>query len=61
MTTIDLAARGRDLGRAACARQAHLRRGVRVADHRRVDVREAVDLGGAEEADVDVGRAAASS
>jgi hypothetical protein len=49
------AARG-DLGRAAGARQPHLRVVVVVADDGRVDVREAVDLGGAEEADVDAAR-----
>ena len=46
------AGRARDLRRAAGAGQAHLGRVV-VADHRGVDVAEAVDLRGAEEADVD--------
>ena len=48
----DLAARRGDLRCPAGAGQADLRRRV-VADHRRVDVGEAVDLGAAEEADVD--------
>ncbi len=48
----DLARRCRDLGRTPCAGQAG-RRVVVVADDRRVDVAEAVELRGAEEADVD--------
>ena len=43
---------GRDLGRAAGAGQPHLR-AVVVADHGAVEIAEAVDLRGAEEADVD--------
>src|SRR5215467_1581657 len=46
----DLAARGRDLGRAAAARQPCLRL-VIVAHHRSVEVGEPVDLRAAEEAD----------
>ena len=48
----DVAHAGRDLGRAAAAGQPHLRRVV-VADHGAVEVAVAVDLRGAEEADVD--------
>src|SRR5205823_11970681 len=48
-----LAAGRRDLRRAAGARESNLRRGIRRADHRRVDVREAVELRDSEEADVD--------
>jgi hypothetical protein len=48
----DLAGVDRDLAGAARARQPGLRSRV-VADHGRVDVAEAVDLGRAEEADVD--------
>src|SRR4029079_6084952 len=48
----DLARVDRDLAGAATPPQTRLRVGV-VADHRRVDVPEPVDLGGAEEADVD--------
>ena len=47
-----LAGVDRDLARAAAARQARRRRGV-VADDGRVDVPEPVDLGGAQEPDVD--------
>ena len=47
-----LARRGRDLRRPACTRQP-CPGVVVVADHRRVDVGEAVELGAAEEADVD--------
>ena len=48
-----LATGGGDLGRPARAREANLRTLVRRADDRRVDVRVAVDLRRAEEADVD--------
>src|SRR5690606_11018858 len=48
----DLAAGGGDLGGSATARQAGFRMAV-VADHRGVDVAEAVELGGAEKADRD--------
>ena len=51
----DLAARRRDLGGAAGAGESHLRLGV-VTDDGRVDVGEAVDLGAAEEPDVDAAR-----
>ena len=47
-----LAGVGGDLRRAAGSWQARLRVGV-VADHRAVEVAETVDLGGAQEADVD--------
>ena len=48
-----LTARGGDLRRAARAGQPHLGVTVIPADHGGVDVAELVDLGGAEEADVD--------
>src|SRR5207248_3112681 len=48
-----LSARRRDLRRPARARESNLRRRIRRADHRRVDVREAVELRDPEEADVD--------
>ena len=47
---VDLARRGRDLRRAAAARQPRLRLAV-VADHRGVDVAEFVELGRAQKAD----------
>ena len=47
-----LLARRRDLGRAAAARQPHLRVVV-VADHGAVEIAVAIDLGGAQEPDVD--------
>ncbi len=52
----DFLAGGRDLGRAARARQPDGRMGVVGADHRGVDVAELVQLRRAEEADVDPAR-----